>query len=208
MSGNRIPGTLDEEARSVGEDQPPGGGYIPPGVIGMDAGTPAPAAISLTGWPRNVTWDEFREVPSNPEGGDEDAYISTAFPYTWDWGSEGRTYRVTNVRVTIRLRDGESWVVRGRQSNDLLSHEQGHYDITGLMGRDLAEDLSRVTASSESALKKEVERIAQHYRTQGQALQRQYDNEANHGQNRTEQDRWKRKIQDAIDNGTRLAPRP
>jgi hypothetical protein len=208
MGGNRVPGTVSEETSVVGEDQPTDGGFVPPGVTGMDAGTAALATTSLTGWPRSVTWDEFHEVPTNPEGGDEDAFISTAFPYTWDWENEGRSYRVSNVRVEVRLRAGESWVVKGRQSDDLLSHEQGHYDITGLMGRDLAEDLSRVTASSESALKREVERIAQHYRTQGQALQRQYDRETNHGQNRSEQDRWKQRIRDAINNGTRLAPRP
>lgn len=47
-------------------------------------------------------------------------------------------YRVHGARVTVSLNPRRSWAIpAARSSADLLQHEQGHYDITGLIARDL-----------------------------------------------------------------------
>ena len=208
MGGSRIPGPVGDVLISGDDLQPPGAGLHDPGSVGLDTGGTALAATTVEGWPRDITWDEFREVSSNPTGGSEDAYISARFEYPWSWENEGRHYRVNQATVRMQVDERESWVVRSRQSAPLLSHEQGHYDLTGLMARDLASALARVTASSESGLRAEVERIASHYRRHSARLNAQYDRETVHGSNQREQDRWKQRISDAMANGTQLAPRP
>jgi hypothetical protein len=208
MGNSRTPGPINDPLTSADDLQSPGAGFHEPGFIGLDATTTTTASVTLSGWPRNIAWDEFAEVGSSPHGEPEDAYTSARFDYPFSWENEGRHYHITRATVTMQMVEAECWAVRGRKTDELLSHEQGHYDITGLMARDLATALETVSASSHSALTTEVERIAGHYRRHARRLNEQYDEETAHGSNRREQDRWHQRIADAISNGTRLAPRP
>jgi len=207
MAGSRIPGPIGDVPKLGDDLQSPGAGFDDRGAIGLDTSGTGSASTSVTGWPRNIGWDEFTEVASNPEGGAEDAYISARFDYPWRSDQVGRQYRVSQVTVQLQV-ESKSWVVLGAKSDPLLEHEQGHYDLTGLMGRDLAEDLGEVRAGSQRALGTEVERIASHYRRQSELLNARYDTETVHGSNRSEQDRWNKVIREAISNRNRLAPRP
>jgi hypothetical protein len=48
---------------------------------------------------------------------------------------------LTSVTVNVTLNAGAMWVVRGQQTDALLRHEQGHYDIVALLARDLYNNL-------------------------------------------------------------------
>src|SRR5262245_30988779 len=131
MGGGRIPGPVCAER--LGDDpllRPGFGDAIP---LGGDAGTPG--AVTLTGWPRALTWDDFTEVDSAPSGAtDEAAQIDSQAiqPERVDITRESGRLRVSAYTVTVRVITDNSWVVRSQKSAALLSHEQGHYDITGL----------------------------------------------------------------------------
>ena len=104
----------------------------------LGAGKPGPIAakqgiqqnLTLTGWPRSITWDEFRELTQRPTGENEDALIN---PVTV--GGQAQTahergrWMLTELELEIVVNREETWVVISQKSDALLSHEQGHFDI-------------------------------------------------------------------------------
>ena len=54
--------------------------------------------------------------------------------------SEGE-YSLSNIRLRVSFHHNQSWVVRGSQTSALLTHEQGHMDITRILARDLCRRL-------------------------------------------------------------------
>ena len=106
-----------------------------------------------------VQWSDFSAQP--PYNATEDAHIETKvdLKYGYSTGSNGAQLADT-VKVTIQLLKHKSWAKKKlinswpqKAQDDLLKHEQGHYDITALMGRDLFLDLMQLKSQSFSSLK-------------------------------------------------------
>ncbi len=93
---------------------------------------------AMTGFPRNLSWNNFRPVPNSPSPPMQ-AQTGARWATTgWTVKVVNGDYRVHGARVTVSLDNGNTWAVPGaRTSTALLQHEQGHYDITGLIARDL-----------------------------------------------------------------------
>ncbi len=93
---------------------------------------------AMSGFPRNLSWNDFRSVqnsPSPPMQAQTGARWATT---GWTVKVVNGEYRVHGARVNVSLDGGNTWAVPGaRTSTALLQHEQGHYDITGLIARDL-----------------------------------------------------------------------
>lgn len=112
---------------------------------------------SLTGYPRNLQWTNFRNVTNSPN---PPFTAQTGSSYAWTHGrvvlqSDGY-YRFRSVRVTVRLNSQQSWKVTSWYNNastteraHLLEHERGHYHITGLIARDLCRELLSLEMSDE-----------------------------------------------------------
>ena len=112
---------------------------------------------SLTGYPRNLSWTNFRNVSTSPS---PPFSAQTGSSYSWTVGrvalqSDGY-YRFRSVRVTVRLNSQQSWKLTSwfnnasnTERNRLLEHEQGHYEITGLIARDLCRELLSLEMSDE-----------------------------------------------------------
>ncbi len=93
---------------------------------------------AMSGFPRNLTWNDFRPVQNSPA---PPAQANTAAQWSttgWSVRVVNGEYRVQGARVNVIIDRHNSWAVPGaRTSTALLQHEQGHYDITGLIARDL-----------------------------------------------------------------------
>jgi hypothetical protein len=212
--GNRTPGVLGFEplppAGFVRDGLvPPDAGFGDAGPTGGNSGTTTPASLVLSNWPRSLTWDDFPEVNSRPADaeGDENAQIAAEArqPDRIAVVNEGGVRRVTSLSITIQVVRENSWVVRSAKTPELLSHEQGHYDIQGLMGRDMGNEILAARAPSADALQQIVTEIIQRYRQRGIDLSAQYDTDTNHGRNREAQARWDRAIQTAMTSTTRFS---
>jgi hypothetical protein len=180
-----------------------------PGPVGLDTGSLATnAPITYTGWPRSITWDEFTPRDSRPRGVQEDAEIKCASSPRWDWSCDGGTCRITSLTVEARVNTDESWVVNGRKSDPLLHHEQGHYDIFGLMTRELNQALVNLRARSGAALQTQIARVRQDYQARIDRLMIQYDNETAHGTDSAGQRRWDDRISESIRNGANFTAPP
>jgi hypothetical protein len=170
------------------------------------------------GTPLQLTWQNFTPV-QQPRIRGRDAFtdapfnINVGFPAHPD---QDGSYRFQNVRITVTMSRASSWVVNGKQSPALLDHEQGHYNITWLVMRELCRDLLDVewdatvlAATSgtshgqvQARLRQDYDRLTRTARSDVDRLNTQYDSvpEANHGLNAGGQSRWDRFFQYVIRN--------
>jgi hypothetical protein len=95
------------------------------------------------GFPRDLTWNDF---PTNEDPGVPwDAFTSSGYAVTqWAFtagsapGDRRGGYFVDPFKVTVSFLADRSWAKSSAKSSKrLLAHEQGHFDITGLLARDL-----------------------------------------------------------------------
>jgi predicted secreted Zn-dependent protease len=162
------------------------------------------------GWPRKITWDEFQKPDKRPPGEKEDASIHSEGELDTNISPQlekGR-FRLPAITIRVEVMAQDTWVVKDKMSDDLLNHEQGHYDITGLLGKELGEGLLALRAASVTKLQAKVTRYMTHYRDQEEKIDKRYDAETDHGRKADQQDRWNKKLDDCMKNGTRLAPVP
>jgi hypothetical protein len=110
----------------------------------MATPTTAEVLANLKGYPSNLRWADFRSVASSPSPPHE---AQTASRYAFSYSTEHRlgVYRVKGVKVTVTKGGAAMWAVTGSsRTDDLLKHEQGHFDITGLIARDLCRALMSI----------------------------------------------------------------
>lgn len=209
MGQCRLQGPICAETNSDGGENPPGTGFEDPGVIGLDSSSSGGTSVGgISGWPRSIAWSEFAERNSRPAGISEDAQIHSEAVLSSDVTIERENgkLRLGSFTVKIEIVSDDTWVIRGKASAALLAHEQGHFDITGLSGRDTMEDLKALRARTAAELQQKVDRVLRKGEESAKKLTENYDTETNHSQNTKAQGEWEKKIQDAIKNGTRLNP--
>ena len=145
-------------------------------------------AITVTPNPVNLTWSNFMTVSYLP---DEDAHVDINFSFP------NRPFRCLNARFMMAetFQIGVSpvaTVVQGAsQTADLLSHEQGHYDIGRLVAWAMARDFMELTAANPAALNTAIRTcFNQHKDTRMRAIQQKYDRDTRHSREPYEQQRW------------------
>ncbi|MCX2429802.1 DUF922 domain-containing protein [Pedobacter sp. GR22-10] len=125
---------------------------------------------------------------------------------TWEYSYESVVYR---KRVTIKLKNevridkDRSWVkwdrIRNPQvSADLLHHEQGHVNIQYILLSE-AERVLKNRTYSVNNYKAQISQLANEVSTYFDTMQRNYDDETEHGSNHKMQARWDQIIQDKME---------
>ena len=113
-------------------------------------------------------------------------------------------WKVAELTMEIDVRD-QSWVVRSKKSADLLKHEQGHFDIHGIIvGRDLVDPVKALRARSQGRLAAALRRMLQRAQRRAQQMTDQYDRDTNHGLNEERQAAWDSQISNAVANNEPL----
>lgn len=171
------------------------GAAAPQGLVATAVGP------RLTGWPRQIAWNEFRNRSSRPRGEEEDAQIYVELvPGRFVSVREEGQYRLGDMVFRMHVRRSHSWVVSSKKTTTLLKHEQGHYDIVGLFYRDMMPVLRRLRASSRQQLARELRRVVGEHHREGREFSDLYDeaSETHHGRNTDRQQAWERLIQDCI----------
>ncbi len=118
----------------------------------MSIPTTAEVLAKLSGYPRNLTWASFRKVnhsPQPPFQAMTSARYATSGYATRLVGTEYRPVFSGRFVVTVSINSLGTWVLKqaAAQTDDLLRHEQGHFDITGLIARDLCRCLMSISIS-------------------------------------------------------------
>jgi hypothetical protein len=158
----------------------------------------------LSGLTKTLAWTDFgNPVPKTaPAAGATSiaAHTETIAPLNYGWASSGKKVSLQdNVTVSIQFVASKSWVAdwamqKSQQfQDDLLNHEQGHYDITALMARDLFIEIMQLkgqTFANKNELDKAIADLVTEYAFQ--PVHNKYDekSETNHGMNAPQQATW------------------
>ena len=207
MGGCTTPGPACGETKEPEEGLP--GGSLSD-ARPLSAKTGAGKGVKMTGWPRAIEWKEFRELDKRPDGVKEDAEIHSQNEFTKEITivREKGKFRLGPISAKVVVVSEDTWVVKGMMADPLLSHEQGHYDITGLVGRDILRALAKIRAPSVKVLKQRVESTTERLAKLATELTEQYDDETNHGLVKAQQRRWKAHIRKCMKNGHKLSAPP
>jgi hypothetical protein len=175
--------------------QPAGGGATPQG------------GPRLIGWPRQLSWSDFTDIQTRPEGESEDASIAMQMrPGELRFLQEGGQHRFGDVEFNMVLNSSATWVVTSAKRSELLHHEQGHYDIVGLCYRDMVNEIRALRERSRNRLVRAVRRVMRAHDQRADSLTRAYDStqQTNHGRSSARQQVWSRQIDGCRRSGARL----
>lgn len=146
-------------------------------------------AITVVPRPVTVSWSDFSTVDSLPS--DEDAHIDMGYEVeNKNFRRVGGQFMVAET-LEVRVKPLAKVLRSASQTDTLLAHEQGHYDIGILAGRALARELASLHAATPAALGLAMRScFTLHTVTRLDPIQKKYDKDTGHGTNATEQARW------------------
>lgn len=152
---------------------------------------PAPGETDTIFWneKRKLTWDDFKGEPSGTYFA---ALSNCAFAQSVEPNSEsGKGIIYIYLRAAL-LKKG-SWVKKDQANDDILKHEQLHFDIAEWQVRKLRKAISE---ASLNLLNYEVviNRLSSDAWTEYNKLQSAYDSETKHGTVTTEQEKWNKTV--------------
>lgn len=143
---------------------------------------------------RPLTWDDYRGNPNTIRQTNVGARTSCRFGIRVD---TLRTPGKANVTVTSEFICYQSSVKDGQQSPTLLAHEQLHFDLCEAYARSLRKTLAAASLTPANATSISKEAFLQTYDLYREQ-QTLYDEETAHGLNTEAQERWVKKIREAL----------
>lgn len=137
---------------------------------------------------RPLVWSDFAGKPdeSNP-------YFAYTF-WNLNYRFSGVTFNgdqatLQGLEVVLEFNGQASWVKPGKQSDELLKHEQGHFNAALLC---LKEVLKTVAAAqfTRGNYKEEIQKIVYGTVQKYKDMNIRYDEETRHSMNKEEQKKW------------------
>lgn len=142
-------------------------------------------------WQKNqpLKWSDFkgRPVKSSPFH----AQTQGALNYTFDNMGPGAYVFKLNVKYDKQ----KSWSKPKEQTDDLLRHEQGHFDIYEIYGRLIMQRIKETKALSGTKFSDKISKIFTKSFAELQKFQREYDRETDHSKDKEKQEEWNRKLE-------------
>jgi hypothetical protein len=140
---------------------------------------------------KKLTWPDFKGKPER--NSDAIAITSSGFGYT-----AGVKYRNgktdINIIVYCYFSKSNSWVLKGRESDYALTHEQHHFDISYIAASLFMQKLktAQLTWNNYNQM---LEKIYMESRTVLQKMQNEYDSATSNGRLPAIQEKWNKKIE-------------
>lgn len=150
--------------------------------------------MSLNGFDDTISWSDFNQLTSRPAGEKEDARIKTRMNLNYDMGGKGKATIASKVNMDILIVKPDCWVVSSEMKEDLLKHEQGHYNIQTLVAREFYEKVMALSASTDAKFKKEVRKLEANFQKVTDVVNKRYDKATDHSMNTSMQQTWDKKI--------------
>ena len=151
---------------------------------------------------KTIAWTDFTEKTVSPTKG-RSAFTQAKWPFSFDIDKnpDGK-YIAKNVKVTVGMDTANSWVMKSDKSDDLLNHEQGHYNITALGGRDFLNGVLALEADTAKELTKAITDLHDSTQSEINSVNSMYDDDPNcgtdHGSKADKQAQWDLRIKNAM----------
>lgn len=137
---------------------------------------------------RPLRWDDFTGKPDYQSSFEANTWWNLKYGFK-GISFKGDTVLLQGMSITLELSPQQSWIKKGSETDALLRHEQGHFDIGRLCAAALKKAFDTAYISSSSYKTKPAEifkAVLQLYHDMGL----QYDKETDHSKNKAEQQRW------------------
>jgi hypothetical protein len=143
-----------------------------------------------------LTWEDFTAPP--PEIPLHDAETNTGITAS-RWTCERGRMVVVGARAYFNR--ATSFVLADRTSAELLTHEQGHFDLTELYARQLRERLRAIRCADRApeAIQATVDAAVQDVNLGFLTETERYDRETDHGRDQAGQQDWNRRLRERLD---------
>jgi hypothetical protein len=164
-------------------------------ALWLGRATAAYPEISVVAEPPRLSWSDFQTVDSL--AGSEDAHIGAeiSFPRPLRMEKVAEGYRLPSFTITVAPEPTRTLARRSAiRSEELLRHEQGHYDLVLLAARALARELTTLAASSATELSQRTQDCVAEHTERAARLSETYDRQTDHGRNAQAQARWSDRI--------------
>lgn len=151
---------------------------------------------------RKLTWDDFRG-PVREDMGDQVA-AATFCGIGFETNAIDSRSNQVQVLVYNTFMTNQSWARNEVKSNDILGHEQCHFDICELYTRKMRERMQHIDAPA-SQMKNVLNNIYDEVSKEYEARQERYEVETEHGLITDAQQRWVAQISRELNETTRWA---
>ncbi len=142
-------------------------------------------------WTENkkLTWEDFRGKPIPSASFVASTNTGINFQYSYSLKNA-----VVNVEYSVAsfFYPEKSWFQPGKVNQQILNHEQGHFDISELHARMLRKNLAGKKFSKNA--KSEIENIYKQVEQKRRAMQVRFDAETDHSRNEEKEIIWEKQI--------------
>lgn len=165
--------------------------------------------MAVQGMKYTLSWNtDFTEVENAPAGFSNrsartkaDVTLDPQMIAKRDSKDSDYYFKPDTVKVIIKMDKTSSWVVKDLNSDPLLKHEQIHYNISALGGRDLERKLLALRDPSGQELMKKKDELGKDIQTLINSVNKDYDegvSGTDHGKKAAEQSKWELHITNLI----------
>ena len=153
-------------------------------------------AITAVASPDDLSWDDFDATPDRIRDPADGTLVDAFTRFDFDFPDMAPQ----KIGHELALADPNRSTISPNakvfanvlQTDELLSHEQLHYDVGIVTVRALARELTRMRAPTLAALKSALqEAFNLHFKIRAGLIQRRYDKDTNHGTVAHYQKIWK-----------------
>lgn len=156
--------------------------------------------MALSGFNYTISWStDFDEVDTRKDP-KIDAFTSAPFTTGKDLKVDVKSgdglyrFQPASIDIQIKMNKTKSWVLKSAESDALLKHEQMHYNISALAGRDLERKLKSLSAESATALFDKAKELLKTEQALVKQINDEYDDNklsgSNHGNDKGNQSKW------------------
>lgn len=145
---------------------------------------------------RRLTWNDFKSPVSRKYNKNVIAYTHCGWEYSFVKSSDPKA--AIHIEVKTFFDEDKSWKDARRINEDVLLHEQKHFDIAEMYARQLRREIAEKIKTSkdyDQYFKSIYQRISSEYR----AFQMEYDRNTEHGMNREKQSQYNIVITEDLD---------
>ena len=137
---------------------------------------------------RPLTWVDFKGEPDKGSSYDANTY------WTITYNIKGISFRedtanISGFSIILSMQEKLSWSKPEKQTNILLKHEQGHFDLALICQREIMRQING-TIFFKADFKEKIPTIFSTILKKYQLLESKYDEETNHSKNQAAQDTW------------------
>ena len=151
-------------------------------------------AVTTAPDPKDLKWSDY--TGPVPAGSPLDAFTKPRFTLgNTKAVKDGEKYRLEKVDIHLTMEKFQCWVKPVKKTAALLEHERGHWTMQSLVAKEMEGALAALRGDDPTALFKVAGDKFDWYRDKRSGfVDKQYDDDTNHGSNATLQGIWNGKI--------------